>query len=113
MRSPVPRPAHRSFADPSGNIFGVKLCTDVTIRPNFSSFFYFSIVFVSFRFVILFFFFSPSFYPSLLLLILLFLSLLILLVGAILRLLILLFLYFDCLFYRHACILMIYTYPSF
>jgi hypothetical protein len=23
---PCPHPAHRSFADPSGNIFGVKLC---------------------------------------------------------------------------------------
>ncbi len=47
----------------------------------------------------LFFFFSPFQF----LLILLFLSLLILLVGDILRLIILLFLYFNCLlYYRHA-----------
>jgi hypothetical protein len=61
---------------------------------------YFSMVFGSFLFVILFFFFSPFQF----LLILLFLSLLILLVGAILRLLMLIFLYFNCLlYYRHAC----------
>jgi hypothetical protein len=64
-----PLPAHRSFADPSGNIFGVKLCTDATIRHNFVVF-SFSIVFGSFLFVILFFFFSPFQF----LLILLFLS---------------------------------------
>jgi hypothetical protein len=28
---PCPRPAHRSFADPSGNILGSKLCTGATI----------------------------------------------------------------------------------
>jgi hypothetical protein len=26
ISGPCPRPAHRSFADPSGNIFGGKLC---------------------------------------------------------------------------------------
>ena len=56
---PCPRPAHRSFADPSDNIFGVNLCTDATIRPNYFGFF--SIVFGSFLFVILF-FFSPLHY---------------------------------------------------
>ncbi len=35
---PCPRPTHHSFADPSGNIFGVKLCTDATIRPYFFRF---------------------------------------------------------------------------
>ncbi len=78
MRSPATRPAHCSFADPSGNIFGVKLCTDATIRPNFFGFSFFLI----------------SSYSSLL--ILLFLFHLILLVGAILHL-ILLFLYLNCL----------------
>ncbi len=74
---PCPRPTHRSFA-PSCNIFGVKLCTDATIRPYFCGFFFFSLVFGSFLFVVLFFFFSPfqflliffflffSSYPSLL-----------------------------------------------
>ncbi len=81
---PCTRPTHRSFADPCCNIFGVKLCTNATIRPYFLRFFLFSIVFGSFLFVILFFFFSP------------FQFLLILLVGAILRLLILLFLHFNC-----------------
>jgi cellulose synthase/poly-beta-1,6-N-acetylglucosamine synthase-like glycosyltransferase len=75
-----------------------KLCTDATIRPNFFGLFFFY-SFGPFLFVILFFFFSPFKF----LLILLFLSLLILLVGAILRLLMLLFLYFNCLlYYRHA-----------
>jgi hypothetical protein len=57
MRSPAPRPAHRSFADPFGNILGSK-CTVATIRPNFFRFFLFCIAFGSFLFVILFFFFS-------------------------------------------------------
>ncbi len=34
MRSPAPRPAHRSFADPSGNILGSKLCTGATFYSN-------------------------------------------------------------------------------
>jgi hypothetical protein len=38
---PCPRPAHRSFADPSDNIFGVNLCADATIRPNSFVFFFF------------------------------------------------------------------------
>ena len=84
---PAPRIANRSFADPSGNILGSKLCTGLTIRPNFFWFF-FSIVFGYFLFLILFPFYSPFQF----LLILLFLSLLILLVGAILRLLFLLLL---------------------
>jgi hypothetical protein len=33
-----PRPTHRSFADPSSNILGSKLCTGATIRPNFFGF---------------------------------------------------------------------------
>jgi hypothetical protein len=32
MKYDVPRPAKRSFADPSGNIFGSKLCTGATIQ---------------------------------------------------------------------------------
>jgi hypothetical protein len=55
---PAPRIAYRSFADPSGNILGSKLCTGATKRPNFFWFF-FSIVFGSFLFIILFPFFSP------------------------------------------------------
>ncbi len=54
MRSPAPRPAHRSFADPSGNILASKVYTGATIRTNFFRFF-FSLVFGSFSFVILFF----------------------------------------------------------
>jgi hypothetical protein len=69
---PCPRPAHHSFADPSGNILGSKLCTGATKRPNFFRFFLFCMVFGSFLFVILFFLFSS--YSSLF--ILLFLSLL-------------------------------------
>jgi hypothetical protein len=94
---PCPRPTHRSFADPSGNVLGSKVYTDATIRTNFFGFF--SSVFRSFPFVILFFFFSPFQF----LLILLFLSLLILLVG-----LFFVFLFFysyilNCLsYYRHA-----------
>jgi hypothetical protein len=97
MRSPAPRPAHRNFADPSGNIFGVKImyrCAQIFLV------FLFSIVSIgSFLFVVLLFFFSPF----QLRFILLFFSLLILLVSTILRLLILLFLYFNwLLYYRHA-----------
>jgi hypothetical protein len=66
--SPPPRPAHRSFADPSGNIFGVKLCTDATIRPNFFVFFFFySFWIFSFCYSLLFLLsFSISSYSSLL-----------------------------------------------
>ncbi len=84
-RSPVPRPAHRSFAASlllPGNIFGVTIISRCAL---IFWFFLFSIVFRSFLFVILFFFFSPF----QLLLILLFFSLLILLVITILSLLIL------------------------
>ncbi len=40
MRSPAPRPTHRSFADPSGNILGSKVYTGATIRTNFFRFFF-------------------------------------------------------------------------
>jgi hypothetical protein len=69
--------------------------------------FFFSIVFGSFLFFILFPFYSPFQF----LLILLFLSLLILLVGAILRLLFLL-LYFKLFVDLQTCILMIYVHIS-
>ena len=36
---PCPRPAHRSFADPSGNILGSKVYTSATIRTDFFNFF--------------------------------------------------------------------------
>jgi hypothetical protein len=55
---PCPRPALRSFPDPSGNILGSKLCTGATKRPNFFRFFLFCMVFGSFLFVIFFFLFS-------------------------------------------------------
>ncbi len=65
---PCPRPAHRSFADPSGNIFVVTIM--YRCAPIFFSFF--KIVFGSFLFVFLFFFFSPfQLLPILLLLLLL------------------------------------------
>ncbi len=108
MRSPAPRPAQRSFADPSGNILGSK----ATVRPYallFSVFLFFS--FFS-PFVILFFFFSPFQF----LLILLFLStkyvLCVLIPSyysrrAILRLLILLLLYFKQFVVLQTCILII------
>jgi hypothetical protein len=70
--------------------------------------FFFSIVFGSFLFIILFPFYSPFQF----LLILLFLSLLILLVGAILRLLFLLLLYFKLFVDLQTCILMIYVHIS-
>jgi len=84
-----------------------KLCTGATIRPNFFWFF-FSIVFGSFLFIILFPFYSPFQF----LLILLFLSLLILLVGVILRLPFLLLLYFKLFVNLQTCILMIYVHIS-
>ncbi len=115
MKYKVPRIANRSFADPSGNILGSKLCTGATIRPNFFLFF-FSIVFGSFLFIILFPFYSPFQFLLILLflslLILFFLSLLILLVGAILRLLFLLLLYFKLFVDLQTCILMIYVHIS-
>ncbi len=107
---PRPRPTHRSFADPFGNILGSK-CTDATIRPNFFRFFLFCIAFGSFLFVVLFFFFSPFKF----LLIHLFLSfssslpLLILLVGTMLCLLILVFSYYKLFVVLQTW----YVYPSF
>ena len=107
-------PAHRSFADPSRNILGSKVCAGATIRPNFFGFSFFYIGFGSF--LLLF----SSFYFLLihLFFILLFLSLLILLIVAILRLLILLLFYFKLFVVLQTCIFMIYvqflyTYPSF
>ncbi len=41
MKYEAPCPAHRSFAEPSGNVLGSKLCTGATIRPNFNRFFSF------------------------------------------------------------------------
>jgi hypothetical protein len=70
--------------------------------------FFFSIVFGSFLFIILFPFYSPFQF----LLILLFLSLLILLVGVILRLPFLLLLYFKLFVDLQTCILMIYVHIS-
>jgi hypothetical protein len=94
MKYEVLCPAHRSFADHSGNILGSKLCTGAPIRPNFFCFSFYSFWIFSFSYSLLFLLsFSISSYPSLL--ILLFLSLLILLIGAILRFLILLLLYFQ------------------
>jgi hypothetical protein len=70
MSSPAPRP-DRSFADPSGNCFGVKIIYRCEHTSQFFfAFFLFSFVFGSFLLVILFFFFSPFQF----LLILLFLS---------------------------------------
>jgi hypothetical protein len=77
-------PAHRSFADPSRNILGSKLCAGATIRANFFCFSFFYIGFGSFLFVILFYLFSS--FSSLL-------SFSSYLFSTILRLLILLFLY--------------------
>jgi hypothetical protein len=97
MRSPAPR-LDRSFADPSGNIWpcGHNYVPGATVRlrPNFFRFFFFSIVFESF---ILFFssfqFLLTSSY---------------FLVDTILRLLILLLLYFKLFVVLQTC--MIYTY---
>ena len=86
MKYEVPWPAHRSFADPYRNILGSKLCAGATIRPNFCGFSFFYIGFGSF--LLLF----SSFY---FLLIHLFLSFSSYLFSTILRLLILLFLYFK------------------
>ncbi len=68
MRSPAPRLARRSFADPSGNILGSNVYTGATIHTNFFS------VFLFFSFLIFFFYdslifllsFSISSYSSLL-----------------------------------------------
>ena len=67
MRSPAPRPANRSFADPSDDILWSKLCTGATICSNFFRFILFKNCFLILSFCYT-------------LLILLFLSLLILLV---------------------------------
>jgi hypothetical protein len=93
---PCPRPAHRSFADPSSNILGSKkLCTGATICPNFFGFSFFLYFWIfSFCYSLLF-LISFLFYSYSSLIILIFLSLLTLLVGTILLLLILLFLYFK------------------
>ncbi len=77
--SPLPpRPAHRSFTDPSSNIFEVKLCTDATRRPNFFGFsFFYSFRIFSVCYSLLFrlsFSFSFSSYSSLLILLFLFFS---------------------------------------
>jgi hypothetical protein len=74
-------------------IWGSKLCTGATIRPNLFVFLFYSFWIFSFYYSF------PFFSPFQFLLILLFLSLLILLVGAILRLLILLLLYFKLFVY--------------
>ncbi len=74
MKQQAPCPAHRSFADPSGNVLGSKLCTGATIRPNFYRFFPFFIQFFDLFFLffssyssLLFnFFLFISSYPSLL-----------------------------------------------
>jgi hypothetical protein len=56
---PAPCPAHRSFADPSGNILGSILCTGATICPNFFRFsFFYSFFIFSFCYSLLIF---PSF----------------------------------------------------
>jgi hypothetical protein len=108
MRSTCPRIANRSFANPSSNILGSKLCTGATIRPIYFWFF-FSIVFGSFLFIILFPFYSPFQF----LLILLFLSLLICTSRrCILRLLFLLLLYFKLFVDLQTFILMIYAHIS-
>jgi hypothetical protein len=99
---PCPRPAHRSFADPSGNILGSKAYTGATIRTNFFRFFFFSFWIFSFCYSLLFLLsFSISSYSSLL-------------ISsyssrrAILHLLILLLLYFKLFVVLHTCILTIY-----
>ena len=48
--APRPPPPHRSFADPSGNIVGSKLCTGATTGPNFFRFFLFLYSFLIFSF---------------------------------------------------------------
>ncbi len=69
----APRPPpHRSFADPSGNIVGYKLCTGTTKGPNFFVFSFFYIIFWAFNFVILFLFFLFFSYRTFLCLLILF-----------------------------------------
>ncbi len=93
------RPTHRSFADPSGNILGSKLYTGAAIRTNFFSvYLFFSFWISSFCYSLLFLLsFSISSYSSLLL-------------SsqsshwAILRLLILLLLYFKLFVVLQTCI---------
>ena len=100
MRSPAPAPPIAASLILPDIFLGSNY---VPMRPYgliFCGFFFFSLVFGSFLFVVLFFFFSPFQF----LLILLFLSLLFFSIGAILRLLMLLFLYFNL----QTCILMIY-----
>ncbi len=75
MRSPATRPAHRSFANPSGDILVSKLCTGATIRPNFFPFILFYMVFWSFLFLILLSFLISSYSSLLSLLVLFFVSL--------------------------------------
>ncbi len=101
MRSPAPRP-DRSFADPSGNCFGVIIIYRCDHTPQFFSDFSFFFCFWIFPFgysLLFLLSFSISSYSSLL--ILLFLSLLILLVGAIICLFTLLLLYFKLLINTH------------
>jgi hypothetical protein len=57
MMSPTPRPANRSFADPSCNILGSKLCA--TICPKIFRFILFKIVF-DFFFLLLSSYSSPT-----------------------------------------------------
>ncbi len=93
MRSPAPCPAHRSFADTSGNIFR---STGATICPKFFSFF--CLLFSSYFSLLLIFFQSY-------LLILLFLSLFILLILHVLFFVFLFFfsyIWICLLYYRHA-----------
>ncbi len=101
---PVPRIAHRSFADPSGNILGSKLCTGATIRPKFF------LVFLFYSFWIFSFYYSLPFLLSFS--ISSYSSLLILLVGAIPRLPFLLLLYFKLFVDLQTCILIIYVHIS-
>ncbi len=70
---PAPRVAHRSFADPSGNILGSKLCTGAAIHPIFLVYLFYSFWIFSFYYPL------PFLLSFLILLILLYLSLLILL----------------------------------
>ncbi len=95
----APRPLpHRSFADPSGNIVGSKLCTGATIGLNFFVFSFFYMVFLSFIFVILFLSFSSySSYSS----------------RTILCLLIFLFLYFNPFVVLQTNVLLIQIYFNF
>ncbi len=98
IKSPAPLPAHRSFADPSGNIFwGQKY---IPVRPYALIFFvFFSLVFGSYSLLFLL-SFSISSYSSLL--ISSYYSR-----RAILRLLILLLLYFKLFVVLQTCILII------